>query len=62
MAKERKTVSGQDQTSDERHCNTAGKFIYVSIIELRPNDLASPRDVRRTDDFIPNSNLTGCRA
>jgi hypothetical protein len=25
--------------------------LYVGAIELRPNDLASPRDSRRTDDF-----------
>ena len=31
--------------------------LYVLQIELRPNDLASPRVVRRTDEFIQNSNL-----
>src|SRR5262249_4605207 len=31
---------------------------YMCVaIELRPNDLASPRAVRRTDDFFQNSNL-----
>jgi hypothetical protein len=27
---------------------------YVSEIEFRPNDLASPRAMRRTDDLPPN--------
>jgi hypothetical protein len=31
--------------------------LYVFLIELRPNDLASPRMPRRTDEFIQNSNL-----
>ena len=31
--------------------------LYVFSIELRPNDLASPRTSRRTDEFIQNSNL-----
>jgi len=27
---------------------------HIELIELRPNDLASPRTPRRTDDFSPN--------
>jgi len=27
--------------------------VYVDFIELRPNDLASPRPARRTDDLLP---------
>ena len=30
---------------------------HIGTIELRPNDLASPRTSRRTDEFIQNSNL-----
>jgi hypothetical protein len=37
-------------TRDAPHC----------IIELRPNDLASPRTPRRTEDFSPNLERTGC--
>src|SRR5258707_7513654 len=33
---------------------------HVAAIELRPNDLASPRTPRRTDDFSPNLERTGC--
>jgi CspA family cold shock protein len=29
-------------------------------IELRPNDLASPHIPRRTDEFFPNLERTGC--
>jgi CspA family cold shock protein len=32
---------------------------HSALIELRPNDLASPRTPRRTDDFSPISNETG---
>ena len=28
---------------------------YMHQIEFRPNDLASPRAMRRTDDFLPKS-------
>jgi hypothetical protein len=31
-------------------------------VELRPNDLASPRVPRRTDDLSPNLERTGCAA
>jgi CspA family cold shock protein len=33
---------------------------HVARIELRPNDSASPRTPRRTDDFSPNLERTGC--
>ena len=33
---------------------------HIAAIELLPNDLASPRTPRRTDDFSPNLERTGC--
>jgi len=33
---------------------------HITSVELRPNDLASPRTPRRTDDFPPNLERTGC--
>ena len=33
---------------------------HITLIELRPNDLASPRTPRQTDDFPPNLDQTGC--
>jgi hypothetical protein len=36
-------------------CISNGKFPYTGV-ELRPNDLASPRTPRRTDDFTQISN------
>ena len=34
----------------------------IALIEFRPNDLASPRTPRRTDDLPPNLEQTGCAA
>jgi len=35
---------------------------HIEPIELGPDDLASPRTPRRTDDFSPNLERTGCAA
>ena len=32
---------------------------YIFLIELRPNDLASPRLARRTDDLLPKLEQSG---
>ena len=33
---------------------------YLLLIELRPNDLASPRTARQTDDLLPKLELNRC--
>jgi len=35
---------------------------YAAAIELRPNDLASPRASRRTDDLLPKLETERSRA
>jgi CspA family cold shock protein len=39
---------------------TETAMLHIAPIELRPDDLASPRTSRRTDDFPPKLELTGC--
>jgi hypothetical protein len=34
---------------------------YLLLIELRPNDLASPRTARQTDDLLPKLELNRLR-
>jgi hypothetical protein len=38
------------------------KMPYVPSIEFRPNDLASPRIARLTDDILPKSRMSRLRS
>ena len=44
-----------------RRLATGAEMPYTPRIEFRPDDLASPRATRRTDDLLPKSRLpAGC--
>jgi hypothetical protein len=43
---------------DESGLVEAANIHYVDLIEFRPDDLASPRATRRTDDFLSKISIT----